>query len=393
MVLQFMIVHDTQYHRARGGMTTINSSGTILHVRIYVLKKRAIMLEEISHFNGIKKSGRACSYRHLTMFRALVITVCCSASSSVLANEFWANPLGGGSEDVAVKQVFPSGYQSRSNVDWIEPSYDTAGNLLYEVKADSDATVVFTDLNLDAVAIPTEALSREMQTRSEITYSEIPGSILHTDDSSQLELSSGNWTITAPAQQSENASASRIANNAPPPSVRVDLENSPYSLAFSKDEKSTLKGMQVTVSAWVTDNTGPIGEDDFISGREYHLENAKISAKINFANGTSLLRTLKDNGKSGSGDVLRGDDIFSLKFHFKSPGMHYIDLVADGEIDGKPFRRQTNVYVLVGSNRLTNISRKINATQGDILGIPLEDGRFGLPVNVKVKKGSISRYC
>lgn len=330
--------------------------------------------------NSFAKGGKPTAL----VVTGMLIQATLVTSTSVLANPFWANPLGGGVDDIVEKHVFPSGYQSRSNADWIEPSYDSAGNLIYEVKADSKASVVFTDTDIDAVIVQAQETSTEAVS-GRGNQLDRPGRNIRNGD----ELERGNWRITAPGQIKEKMAVGKLSNDTAPPAIRVDLENSPYSLSFRKSELSTLRGMRVTITAKVTDNTGPILPDDSVSLSAYPLENAKVTATINFADGTSQVKTLRDNGNRRFADENRGDNIYTFMHHFQSPGMHYIDLVADGEVDGQPFRRQTNIYVLISSNRLANKSNTINATQGEIFDLPLEEGRFGLPVEVQVMKGAI----
>ncbi len=325
-------------------------------------------------------------------------------STASFGGEFWADRLGGGSDDAIVEQVLESQpYKDLSTIDVVQPEVGTGSEWVYTIKVDSEATVNFidNDVDLTEVAVSNDNSQQPtLTTLDETPNGQRPASpddqSLVSQSPEGIRIGPGEWTITAP-QTGVKRSLKNVDGNSDAsgePVAVVDLGESDNSLAVSINEKTTRRGVTVTITARVTENSQAEESNEVIvPGATKPISDTSAYAIINKPDGSTRRVRLRDSGKTNRhGDDQQGDYIYSAKFRLRKAGVHEIAVTLDGSVNELPFRRTISVHSILSGNRLKAVSNNIEATVGEVLGEPLEEGRFGLPVKVRVKNGAMPDY-
>jgi len=321
-------------------------------------------------------------------------------STASFGGEFWADRLGGSADDALVEHVLESQpYKDLSTIDVVQPEVGTDSEWVYNIKVDSEATVNFIDNDVDLTEVAVSNDNGQQPTTTATGESPVGQSPADQSPDSQnpdgIRIGPGEWTITAPQsgvkRSLKNAEGSDASGE---PIAVVNLDESDNSLAVSIDEKTTRRGVTVTITARVTENSQAEESNEVIvPGTTKPISGTSAYAIINKPDGSTRRVRLRDSGKiDRHGDDQRGDYIYSAKFRLRAAGIHEIAVTLDGNVNELPFRRTISVHSILSGNRLKAVSNNIDATTNEVLGEVLEEGRYGLPVKVSVKSGAMPDY-
>ena len=291
---------------------------------------------------------------------------CALAQSNLaFASEFWADKRGGGAEDVLLQGLLPQQYKGSFRQDIVLPN--------------SNGSYVISTSEAAKVLLPYERVSlREEGSKGKASTASRSRQVSAIDG--VLDVSAGSWIITPDLSSRKGGSAAALAADTADSlnEAYVEFDKGAPALAVTKKDSATERGSLVTVTA-----------SNRASGSKTSLKKADVVATV-YLQGRAL-RTVKmtDDGLESNGDAVRGDGVFSAAISLVQPGDYSILIDSTASDGAQRVDRATVVRSSVSGARLVVGNPVVAVTQGHVGETTLEDQRYGIELDVTLKKGTM----
>lgn len=302
------------------------------------------------------------------------------------SNPFWANRLGGGRYDVFIHTIEDQNYIDLSPYSEVSPVDIGNGEWEFEVSADSKAYVAHPELDLQHEV---DVFADGPQSRSSaIAIRPIPNpddvsisSRSLTENPNRVGiLSEGSWKV-------------RTKSNTSPAPLLINLENSDYALSVSQKEEVTKKGRRLYLSAHLAGVTEDESDTLVRSGEVVNNSRAIVKVIVKLKGKKVLQKQLRDSGKSSKhNDMVRGDGHYGAVVELSKEGDYAIVVRYRSDSNGQRIQRSSTSSALVSKTRLKAITSSVTATADYVLGRRIEQGRYGVPVSVRVTRGEMPEH-
>jgi hypothetical protein len=284
-----------------------------------------------------------------------LILLCLSLLPLVSSAVDWTHRLGGGVEDIVIKNMVSEASVIRSQNSFKKGkkektlrtySVDSDGETVIVLEVEENAEILITNPSGTDVLVD-ELLIAEESTKNVLRV------LLNTE---------GVWQIGV----SQKELLSKY--------LSIEQSSGP-TLVAKIPTFTVLKGSSLELDVTVQNKNNHIKK----------FTNEKLIALISTPNGNTRRLVVRDNGLLG--DKYKNDDEINVPMIVRKRGQYDVQIFWSGKPLGKnkTIRRTALLTYFVSENDIRIKTKEIIATRANVLGEVLEPNRFGLPVKIKSK--------